>query len=246
MTGTGERHDLIQRPRPGGPALRIIDQHGELITTVLARRQRRDHQVQGLRNARPPRWRFRRVVAFRHGIRALHPDGQAGDDGCPGKCPLLLGLVAEPHGDGGRIISELGLTYSAVRAALESLPEAESAVQHGEVVVRLRERDEQDHVKPQASLKPKRLRQRIARTPKQSRFPDRLPWTAFTAPSNGPGLSFSRPGVTFAPPPAWPRRLAFKAAGLGEQIAKLDRPVWERATTPAADISCVLSSGDLG
>ena len=67
-----------------------------------------------------------------------------------GSAHLLLGLVAERHGDGGRIISELGLTYSAVRAALESLPEPESAVQHGEVVSRLRERDEQDHVKPQA------------------------------------------------------------------------------------------------
>jgi hypothetical protein len=67
-----------------------------------------------------------------------------------GSAHLLLGLVAERHGDGGRIISELGLTYSAVRAALESLPEPELAVQHGEVVSRLRERDGQDQVKPQA------------------------------------------------------------------------------------------------
>jgi len=67
-----------------------------------------------------------------------------------GSAHLLLGLVAERHGHGGRIISELGLTYSAVRAALESLPEPESAVQHSEVVARLRERDRQDQVKPQA------------------------------------------------------------------------------------------------
>ena len=46
--------------------------------------------------------------------------------------------------------SELGLTYSAVQAALESLPEPESAVQHSEVVAYLREKDSQDQIKPHA------------------------------------------------------------------------------------------------
>jgi ATP-dependent Clp protease ATP-binding subunit ClpA len=67
-----------------------------------------------------------------------------------GSAHLLLGLVAERHGDGGRVISEIGLTYSAVLAALGSLAEPESAVQHTEVVSRLREREGQDQVKPQA------------------------------------------------------------------------------------------------
>jgi ATP-dependent Clp protease ATP-binding subunit ClpA len=42
-------------------------------------------------------------------------DAQVGSD------HLLLGLVAERHGAGGRIISELGLSYDAVRAALASV-----------------------------------------------------------------------------------------------------------------------------
>jgi ATP-dependent Clp protease ATP-binding subunit ClpA len=67
-----------------------------------------------------------------------------------GSAHLLLGLVAERHGDGGRIISELDLTYSAVRVALESLPEPESAVQHSEVTSLLQEKDGQDQVTPRA------------------------------------------------------------------------------------------------
>jgi len=40
--------------QPGDTTLRIIGQHGELITTVPRTGQRRGHQVQGLRNAHPP------------------------------------------------------------------------------------------------------------------------------------------------------------------------------------------------
>jgi ATP-dependent Clp protease ATP-binding subunit ClpC len=71
-------------------------------------------------------------------------------EGQVGSAHLLLGLVAERHGDGGRITSELGLTYSAVRAALASLPEPESAVQHGEAATRLHDSGEQDHLERQS------------------------------------------------------------------------------------------------
>jgi ATP-dependent Clp protease ATP-binding subunit ClpC len=43
-----------------------------------------------------------------------------------GSAHLLLALVAEPLGDGSRMLSDLGLSYSAVWAALEALPEPES------------------------------------------------------------------------------------------------------------------------
>jgi ATP-dependent Clp protease ATP-binding subunit ClpA len=62
---------------------------------------------------------------------------------------LLLGLVAERHGDGGRILAELGMTYGAIRAALEALPEPESSVQHSEVMSRLDDIAGQEHTEPE-------------------------------------------------------------------------------------------------
>jgi ATP-dependent Clp protease ATP-binding subunit ClpA len=58
-------------------------------------------------------------------------DAQVGSD------HLLLGLVAERHGAGGRIISELGLSYDAVRAALASVAEPESGLSHGDLLNRV-------------------------------------------------------------------------------------------------------------
>jgi ATP-dependent Clp protease ATP-binding subunit ClpA len=66
-----------------------------------------------------------------------------------GSAHLLLGLVAERHGNGGRILSELGLSYSAVQSALEALPKPESVVPHSEVISRLHEAAGQEHSGPE-------------------------------------------------------------------------------------------------
>jgi len=65
-----------------------------------------------------------------------------------GSSHLLLGLVAERHGDGGRIISELALTYQSVRAALEAVAEPESPIPHREIVARANELAAQEQVMP--------------------------------------------------------------------------------------------------
>jgi len=51
-----------------------------------------------------------------------------------GSAHLLLGLVAERHGEGGRISSELGLSYDKVRSALSSVAQPESDTPHSELM----------------------------------------------------------------------------------------------------------------
>jgi ATP-dependent Clp protease ATP-binding subunit ClpC len=86
-------------------------------------------------------------------VAAMREADHRGDDAV-GSAHLLLSLVAERRGEGGRIISELGLSYAEVRTALDAVAKPESAVPHCELISRLRDKSRQDQVKPPAAETP--------------------------------------------------------------------------------------------
>lgn len=90
-------------------------------------------------------------VDTRRAIGAAEREANNRGEAHVGSAHLLLGLVAERHGEGGRILSELGLCYTEVRATLEALPEPESAVPQSEVDSHLRETVGQEHVEPEGA-----------------------------------------------------------------------------------------------